>query len=130
MRFSKRVTLIKFTSDEKLSPHFSGSEFICPDCGTGIIAAELIHLLERLRSKLNVPLRVTSGYRCPRHNAQIGGAPDSFHQLGLAVDIAPGSSDISVLDIAKAAMEVGFTGVIAYERHVHVDLRLIPYFKV
>jgi hypothetical protein len=42
--------------------------------------------LERVRHLLGFPVRVTSGYRCPELNKLVGGAPDSQHVRGEAVD--------------------------------------------
>lgn len=38
---------------------------------------------------LDVPLQVTSGYRCPELNQAIGGSHTSVHTLGLAIDVVP-----------------------------------------
>lgn len=46
--------------------------------------------LEAVRSLLNAPLHITSGYRCPQLNVLVGSKPTSAHVLGLAADfIAP-----------------------------------------
>lgn len=42
--------------------------------------------LERLREILKVPLIITSGWRCEKHNQEIGGQRYSFHILKKAVD--------------------------------------------
>jgi len=42
--------------------------------------------LDRVRRLLRYPLDISSGYRCPELNAAVGGAPDSQHAQGLAVD--------------------------------------------
>ena len=48
-------------------------------------------MLERIRSTLNCPVVVTSGYRCERLNLAVGGATTSDHPQGHAADIvAPG----------------------------------------
>lgn len=48
-------------------------------------------MLERIRSTLNCPVLVTSGYRCERLNLSVGGATTSDHPQGHAADIvAPG----------------------------------------
>lgn len=73
---------------EQLSEHFHASEFVCPCCGTGTVKPRLIELLEQLRTKLgNVPIHINSGYRCPKHNAQVGGVANSQHVFGNAADI-------------------------------------------
>ncbi|HWX91142.1 MAG TPA: D-Ala-D-Ala carboxypeptidase family metallohydrolase [Terriglobales bacterium] len=39
------------------------------------------------------PAVVNAGYRCPRHNQDVGGVPSSEHTRGLAADIRlPGLS--------------------------------------
>lgn len=44
-------------------------------------------VLDPLREKWGKPIIVTSGYRCPKLNTIIGGAPGSQHMKGEAVDI-------------------------------------------
>lgn len=46
-------------------------------------------VFEPCRRVLAVPLRVTSGLRCPALNARVGGQPTSRHLFGLAVDVVP-----------------------------------------
>ena len=50
-------------------------------------------LLDPLREKIGA-IRVNSGYRTPAHNKQIGGATNSQHCKGEAVDIFPLEKDI------------------------------------
>ncbi|HZR37257.1 MAG TPA: D-Ala-D-Ala carboxypeptidase family metallohydrolase [Nevskia sp.] len=48
-------------------------------------------VLDPLREQLGQPLHVDSGYRCPRLNQAVGGAPHSQHVLGQAADlVCPG----------------------------------------
>lgn len=48
-------------------------------------------MLERIRSTLQCPVIVTSGYRCPELNAAVGSRSTSDHTHGHAADIlAPG----------------------------------------
>lgn len=44
-------------------------------------------VLDVARKELNAPITVTSGYRCPAVNKAVGGARNSQHLYGLAVDI-------------------------------------------
>ena len=124
MRMTRRVTLIRIHPDDELSPHFKGAEFVCPHCGAGVIAYELVMMLERLRAKVGKPLRINSGYRCPEHNKAVGGRPDSYHLLGVAADVA--KVDPRMVDYA---LEIGFPGIIEYDNFIHLDLRLIPYLQ-
>lgn len=49
---------------------------------------KLVNLvLDPLREALEVPIIISSGYRCPRLNKAVGGVPDSQHVEGLAADI-------------------------------------------
>jgi len=51
--------------------------------------AYLFALLQGIREKLGVPIRVHSGYRCPDLNASIGGSKTSQHMKAEAVDWSP-----------------------------------------
>lgn len=44
-------------------------------------------MLERIRTTLNCPVVVTSGYRCERLNLAVGGSSTSDHPRGHAADI-------------------------------------------
>jgi len=109
-----------------LSEHFSEFEMCCHHCGqlpSGGISSVLLSKLELLRARLGTPIIVTNAYRCPTHNANVGGVWNSQHVKGTAADIwAPG---YSVDALANAAAEVGFDGVGRYYRQqfVHVDVR-------
>ena len=103
-------------------PHFRPSEFACHHCGARKTATNLLESLERLRAiKGGRPLRIISGYRCPVHNARVGGAKASRHMVGDAADIPEGYATVAE---AKAA---GFTGIgNRGPWAVHVDRRPTP----
>lgn len=66
-----------------------------------------------------------SDYRDPVKNAEVGGAKNSPHLHGNAVDLkytAPGTRDLTV----KAAVLAGFKGIGIYTSSVHVDIHT-PY---
>jgi zinc D-Ala-D-Ala carboxypeptidase len=104
-----------------LSLHFNAQEFACPHCGVAVVDPRLVTLLEAIRAVLRGPVRVLSGYRCPVHNHDVGGAADSQHMYGTAADIPPG-----LVSPASAhrlgAIGVGRKGTSA----VHVDVRSGP----
>ena len=58
-----------------LNEHFTVDEFACHHCGQCItISPRLLELLEKLRRNIGgFPLHINSGYRCPVHNANVGG---------------------------------------------------------
>lgn len=51
------------------------------------ITALVDNVLDPLRTKWGMPIIVTSGYRCPKLNAAVGGAVNSQHTKGMAADI-------------------------------------------
>lgn len=87
-------TLAKLNSlPEYKAPHFRDSEFYCKCCkglpSRGVSVA-LLMLLEEIRARVNetYPLKngkergiiINSGYRCPAHNTNVGGATNSQHK--------------------------------------------------
>lgn len=69
-------------------------------------------------------LRISSGFRCRTYNARVGGAPSSYHTLGMAADIV--ERDIDMEELArKAALVRSFLdgGIGTYAGWVHVDVR-------
>jgi len=75
-----------------VSKHFTESELACPCCGVNKVDQALLEILEQIRVFYNKGMPVNSGYRCSKHNAEVGGVPNSEHMLGLAVDIVCNSS--------------------------------------
>lgn len=101
--------------------HFQTSEFKCPHCGVALVRPKLLSLLERVRAVRGAPLRIVSGYRCPVHNAAVGGAKDSQHMYASAADIPAGH-----LTIAEAH-RLGIPGFGSKGPWVvHVDVRDVP----
>lgn len=63
--------------------------------------------------------RVTSWWRDPVSNTQVGGVEDSWHMLGMACDVKP----VTVLDserIKKFAPRIGLE-VIDETTHLHIE---------
>lgn len=86
--------------------------------------------LETVRGILgDRPIVVTSGFRTPEHNAEIGGAQNSDHTVGLAADFeVEGLNPYQVFTRLQAARAAGqlpaFDQLIWYaaDNHVHVGL--------
>ncbi len=94
----------------------------CPDgCGLNNVSEELVRLLETIQGISHRTLIVTSATRCEKYNAQIGGAPNSAHLRGLAVDI-----DCRTVHerwrLLAAAHAVGITRVGVGRNFVHLDV--------
>lgn len=73
--------------------YFNFSEFACRCCGRfppgvrGNIEALVDNVLDPARRVFGGPVSVSSGYRCPKHNAEVGGVGGSQHLKGEAADI-------------------------------------------
>ncbi|MFE4455234.1 D-Ala-D-Ala carboxypeptidase family metallohydrolase [Streptomyces sp. NPDC056796] len=81
--------------------------------------------LEALRHALgDQPLRVTSGFRSTSCNSAVGGATNSRHLYGDAVDLGAGPH--SLCTIAQQARNHGFNGILGpgypgHGDHIHVN---------
>lgn len=102
-----------------LSLNFSRSEFVCKHCRLlPTIDQVLVDVLQRMRSAQGMPLRIVSGYRCPAHNAAVGGSSKSQHMFGRAADVPPGYAT------RRQWQDAGATGMGLRDGKVtHVDTR-------
>ena len=103
--------------------NFSRKELECPCCKVLGIQEEAGRKLETLRENLGFPLKISSGFRCEKHNRALGGARESRHLLGLAFDI--GTSRMTAKEKFLLLQEgtTIFQGVGVYNKHVHLDIR-------
>lgn len=105
----------------RLAQYFTVDEMKCKGehCCDHTCAMDDYHMtqLDRLREECG-PLRVTSGFRCNKHNADVGGVVDSWHTKGKATDVVP-PAGVS-LDSVREKAEKLFHEVIQYRCFVHV----------
>ena len=89
-------TVIQLNSEAKLSEHFTLGEmttsnhkevYNIPSHEAIANLKRLCGWLEVLRERAGTPIRINSGYRSPQLNRKIGGAANSNHLTGCAVDI-------------------------------------------
>lgn len=87
---------------------------------------ELAHVFEITRSLYSKPIKILSAYRTPDYNKQIGGARNSQHLHGRALDLSP-PNGISNQDFYKEIRNniesIGVTGLGKYRTFVHIDIR-------
>ena len=101
--------------------HFKPKEFCCKcGCGGCDVHPQLVAALDLARSKAGVPFKINSGFRCQKHNKNVGAKPTSSHTLGLAVDIAyaNGSQGIKILK----ALTPYFDRIGVGKDFIHVDI--------
>ncbi|MDI6796112.1 MAG: D-Ala-D-Ala carboxypeptidase family metallohydrolase [Desulfatibacillaceae bacterium] len=103
--------------------HFTLNEFACK-CGKcqNFIRPELVAVLDRARDLAGVPFAINSGFRCPAHNAAVGGAPASSHLKGLAADIATGSNFERRFRILYGLLGAGFDRIGIATGFIHADI--------
>lgn len=106
----------------QVSKNFKLREFACKD-GSNLVKldSELLDKLQKLRTRINKPIIITSGYRTPEHNKKVGGASNSQHLYGKAVDIKVNGMTPSQLKVH--AEKIGFKGIGLYKTFLHVDVR-------
>ena len=72
----------------RFHPFFKPQEFVCK-CGCGLLnmAEDHMMMLTEARKIANIPFMISSGSRCVKHNAAVGGHSTSEHLIGKATDI-------------------------------------------
>jgi uncharacterized protein YcbK (DUF882 family) len=111
-----------------LSQHFTREEFACNHCGAlpQDPPQQLLGWLESVREHFNAPTVVISGYRCPVHNKNVGGAPKSKHMLVIAADISVKDVHPHVVHAYLTKLLKGRGGLGKYPTFTHVDCRPSP----
>lgn len=112
-------------SIEIVNPFLTSEEIACncqyQDCNRVLISSRTEKSFYLVREHYGAPIIINSGYRCQRHNADIGGVVNSYHMIGAALDIRPADSKEynTVLRLAEKFFDV----VIPYKDkgfiHVH-----------
>jgi uncharacterized protein YcbK (DUF882 family) len=110
--------------------YFERREFACKHCGANKMDELFLLALDELRYRYGKPLIVTSGYRCPAHNACVSSTGlYGPHTTGGAADLRVSRAD--AYNVLRLALEMGFTGIgvsqKGIDRFIHVDmLRAAP----
>jgi len=107
------------------SQYFSKAELQCKcGCEQAPMDPQFLMMLDELREKLNKPLRVSSGFRCPSHNSKVSGTGETGpHTTGKAIDLAVDRA--FAYETLRASMAMGFTGIGVKQkgggRFLHLD---------
>lgn len=112
-----------------LTKNFSRNEFDCPcGCGTQMVDPELAEKLQRIREVTGKKIKITSGYRCLKHNQEAGGGTNSRHRYGMAADWRLDDRSLNPVALGIIAQAVGFGGVGIYwyagNAFCHADTRV------
>ena len=102
--------------------YFTEQELACKGTDECDMHPEFMDKLIAVREDYNEPMIITSGYRHLAYNDTIGGAKNSPHLYGRAVDIKVAGGD--ALRLIGAALRHGMTGVGVKQRGDH-DRRFI-----
>lgn len=102
-------------------PDFTQAEIACRCCGETVIDPDSMDALQHLRDAWAKPITINSGHRCEKHNAAVGGTPNSQHRK-IAFDcVCPRAEQAAFIRLAR---EAGFTGIGRYPERgfVHLDM--------
>ena len=105
---------------------FKEKEFACKCCGQlpplarENVKALVSEVLDPVREKLGMPIVVNSGYRCEKHNKDVGGVRNSQHLRGEAADIHCSDNE----RLKQLIIENGkFDQLITYPTFLHVSYK-------
>ena len=104
-----------------LTANFDLEEYACNcGCGRSDIKAELVDKIQQVRDTLGRSIRINSGFRCERHNGNIGASETSSHIGGWAADLQTKGS-AARYELLVAVMQV-FDRVGIAKNFIHVDV--------
>jgi len=107
-----------------ITKNFRRDEFACKHCQRNEIKESFVRQLQVARDVLDMPMIITSGYRCPEHNQALVDAgsavEESAHVKGIAADIRCGGAD-KRFKLIEALLEAGFSRIGIGFNFVHVD---------
>lgn len=108
--------------------NFTEKEFACKCCGKNITSQKVIDMCQAIRDAIGYPIRVSSGTRCEKHNAEVGGEKNSNHVKGLAADLVCASTGAKRLFSVIADMkargrlpELSYAILYTQKDFVHID---------
>lgn len=116
------------TTSKQITPHFHSSEFKCPHCNKIYIEEQFVNKLETLFNALHASkCIISSGYRCPTYDKQIGGFVGR-HAEGLAADCIFYDKNGNIIPskiVICVAWDLGiFNGIAKInDNYVHLDNR-------
>ena len=107
--------------------NFKVDEFKCKcGCGENEIDQRVINMAQEIRDELGVPIRINSGYRCEKHNANVGGVKGSKHTKGFAADLSCSLGSAKMFEAVKKLHDKDgklkdLDYCIKYKTFIHID---------
>lgn len=110
--------------NKKVSTNFRVKEFACTDGSDPIfIDSDLVNVLQKIRAHFGKAITITSAYRTPTKNKDVGGTTYSQHLYGRAADIkVKGVSPKKVSQYAETLLK-NKGGIGTYSTFTHIDVR-------
>lgn len=84
----------------------------CPCCKENKINPVFLKFFNEFLLKNKLEIKLTSAYRCEKHNAKVNGSPKSLHLLGYAIDFVP--VNMTVWSTFNLSTKWGFSEIILY----------------
>ena len=110
-----------------ITRNFTTDEMACACCGKADMDEEFMKVLQSIRDEMQRPLKITSGYRCQKHNEQVSHTGKSGpHTYAKAADILISGAD--AMRLFAVAQKHGVSGVGMSQkgdhnnRFVHLDI--------
>jgi len=101
----------------------------CPRCAESPIVPKpsIMRILTAMRQAFGKPIKITCGVRCPAHNAEVGGAPESRHlpDFADAVDIEC-TNVADRYELVALAIDWKVEVIELCPNHIHLDVRPSP----
>ena len=108
-----------------MTKNFTREELACKHCGRMDISLASVQRLQRVRDRVGHFLKVSSGYRCPEHNAAVSKTGHTGPHTKAAFDIVVYGAE--AYHVIQAAIAEGFTGIgvsqkdLQERRFIHLD---------
>jgi len=96
-------------------------KFRCGCCNENQIDPRVEAMHSSIEADTGEKLIVTSGYRCAKHNKEIGGSETSSHLKGLAWDVAVNGSR-QRYHVLHSALKMGIHRIGIGKGFIHLDI--------
>jgi len=116
---SKHFNLEELLASNTATAHGITANFTPPPTVISNLTILAENVLDAVRELIDMPLRISSGYRCPELNALDGGMPNSQHLTGEAADIYCALSPDELYSRIKASRIIFDELIIEHDKENH-----------